>query len=63
MKEMIGTMINSDGSLDSKVEHRVGMASRMVRQLEAQCWKGRSYRRGQIQSGECDGDTHIDVLL
>ena len=30
MKEMIGTMINSDGSMDSKVEQRVGMASRMV---------------------------------
>ena len=30
MKEMIGTMINIDGSMDRKVGQRVGMASRMV---------------------------------
>ena len=32
VKEMkyLGTMISSDGSMDSEVEQRVGMASRMV---------------------------------
>ena len=44
VKEMkyLGTMITSGGSMDSEVEQRVGIASRMVGPLEAQCWEGRN---------------------
>ena len=40
VKEMkyVGTMISSDGIMDSEVEQRVGMASRKLGQLEARCW-------------------------
>ena len=38
----LGTMIISDGSMDSEVEERVGMASRIVGELKAQCWEGRT---------------------
>ena len=37
VKEMkyLGTMISSDGSMDSEVEQRIGMASRMVGAIES----------------------------
>ena len=49
MKEMkyLGTMIGSDGNMDSEVEQRMEWHQGWSGQLEAQCWEGRSYRRGQ----------------
>ena len=66
VKEMkyLGTMISSDGSMDSEVEQRVGMASRMVRGN----WKHSAEKEGidkgdKTESGECYSDSHADLWV
>ena len=66
VKEMkyLGTMISSDGSMDSEVEQRIGMASRMM----GGNWKHSAGKEGidkgdKTEGGECYGDSHADLWV
>ena len=66
VKEMkyLRTMISSDGSMDSKVEQRVGMASRMVGATGSTVLGRKELGKGdKIEGGECYGDSHIDLWV
>ena len=62
VKEMkyLGAMISSDGSMDSEVEQRVGMASKMVGAIGG---KEGIDKGDKTEGGECYGDSHIDLWV
>ena len=63
----LGTMISSDGSIDSEVEQRVGilMASRMVGAIGSMCSAGKEGidKGDKIEGGECYGDSYVDLCV
>ena len=59
----LGTMISSDGSMDSEVEQRIGMASRMVGAIGSSAGKEGIDKGDKTEGGECYGDSHADLRV
>ena len=58
-------MISSDGSMDSEVEQRIGMASRMVGAIGSTVLGRKELtKRTKLHEGsECYSDSHTDLLV
>ena len=63
----LGAMISSDGGMDSKVEHRIEMASKMIGDWENSAGNSggeegtdKGYKSA---SGQCYCDTQLDIWL
>ena len=61
----LGVMISSDGSMDSEVEQRIGMASKMIGAIGRTVLGRKELTKSTklSASGQCYGDTHLDIWL